>query len=431
MFPAHHTQEEARVGLGARLHKGLAGVYEVSAAGSVSRNLPMEGLRGLAVILVFFVHYHFVFKPWINTDSHTFAISNFLGTIGLSGVDLFFVISGYLIYGLTIRKPGRYLTFIKRRMQRIYPTFLCVFALYLLLSAVLPSENKIPGEPLAAVLYILANVLLLPGLFDIHPIITVAWSLSYEFFYYILIPLLVFTLGMRRWQSKSRVLFFSTLALLYTFYCLIGSRPHFHLLMFVSGILLYEAIHSYNLGDRLSPRFDYVALFVLLLSFPVFYVLIERPELTLLLSGHRQAGAVFSILVLFFSFFIFTLSCFTSRSLLRRMFSWTPLRWLGNMSYSYYLIHGLTLKGIGFIVLRLIAPGQFSTAAFWIGYPVFFFVTLVSSTILFVLVERRFSILPSGSKAKQSVVASSGEEPLASLSSEGKSATVERLAGSI
>src|SRR4051812_40505055 len=134
MLPAHHTQEEERVGLRARSHERLAGIYEVGVAGSRSRNLPMEGLRGLAVILVFFVHYHFVFKPWVSPDSHTFAVSNFLSTIGLSGVDLFFVISGYLIYGLTIRKPGKYMMFIKRRMQRIYPTFLCVFALYLVLS---------------------------------------------------------------------------------------------------------------------------------------------------------------------------------------------------------------------------------------------------------------------------------------------------------
>jgi peptidoglycan/LPS O-acetylase OafA/YrhL len=273
--------------------------------------------------------------------------------------------------------------------------------------------------------------LLLPGLFDIQPIITVAWSLSYEFFYYLLIPLLVFALGMRGWKSGTRVLFFLTLAALYTFYCMFASRPHTELIMFVSGIALYEAIHTYNVGRRLTPRFDYAALLVLLLSFPLFYILWERPELMPGLSGQRQISAIFSIVVLFFSFFIFTLACFTSRSLLQRMFSWTPLRWLGNMSYSYYLIHGLTLKAIGFVVLRLIAPGTLSTAAFWIGYPIFFFLTLVSSTILFVVVERRFSILPAVSKPAQSVPASSGEEPLASLSSEGKTATVERLAGSI
>jgi peptidoglycan/LPS O-acetylase OafA/YrhL len=74
------------------------------------------------------------------------------------------------------------------------------------------------------------------------------------------------------------------------------------------------------------------------------------------------------------------------------------------MSYSYYLIHGLTLKAIALVMLRVIPPASpTSTAAFWIGLPVFFFLTLASSTLLFILIEKRFSIFspasgPTGAK---------------------------------
>ncbi|HEV2911714.1 MAG TPA: acyltransferase [Pyrinomonadaceae bacterium] len=398
---------------GARLRERLANIYELCDTRNAQRNLPMEGLRGLAVTLVFFVHYHALFKVLADPASTTFAVSNFLGTIGLVGVDLFFVLSGYLIYGLIFAKPTRYATFIKRRIQRIYPTFLFVLAVYILLSALFPAENKIPSEPLSAAFYILQNVLLLPGLLDIKPIITVAWSLSYEFFYYLLIPFLVVVLGMRRWARSLRVLFFLAVSALYTIYCMVGAHSRIHLLMFVSGILLFEAMHTYGVAERGSTRLDYVALFVLLLTFPLIYAVTDRPDLLPFLNSSGEIKDIYRVLILYVSFWLFTLCCFRSRSLLKRMFSWTPLRWLGNMSYSYYLIHALTLKGIALVVLRISPPAPLATAVFWVGLPVFFFMTLVSSTLLFITIEKRFSISRPASRSSKSDAAPGSEGALA------------------
>ncbi len=387
----------------ARLREGLANIYELGDTRNPQRNLPMEGLRGLAVLLVFFVHYHWLFSVWAEPDSPTFAISNFLGTVGLAGVDLFFVLSGYLIYGLIFKKPIRYASFIKRRIQRIYPTFLFVLAIYIVLSALFPNENRIPSEPLSAAFYILQNILLLPGLLAIKPIITVAWSLSYELFYYLFIPFLVVVLGMKRWAPSLRVLFFLALTVLYTAYCLVGSHPRSHLIMFISGILLFEAMHTYGFTERSTPRFDYLALLVLLLTFPFIYIVTERTDLLPFLRPVGEDKETYRVVILYISFGLFTLACFGSRSLLKRMFSWTPLRWLGNMSYSYYLIHGLTLKGLALVMLRLIPPSSISPLAFWIALPVFFFLTLVSSTLLFIFVEKRFSILSPAAAPAQRV----------------------------
>ena len=400
----------------ASLRQRLAEIYEVG--NLESRNLPMEGVRGFAVLLVFFVHYHSMFDPWAQAEPFSRAFSTFTGTIGHSGVDLFFVLSGYLIYGLIFRKPGRYMKFIERRIQRIYPTFLMVLAVYLLLSILFPGQSKIPADRMAAAIYILENILLLPGLLNIQPIITVAWSLSYEFFYYLSIPSLIALLGMRRWSSYQRVVLFLVLALGYTVYCLYAPNTHIRLIMFVSGILLFEAKYSYGLDKKLKPRADYWVLALLCVTFALFYVLTARPELLSFLPQDQKFVAVYPTLVLFVSFFVFALACFDSQSLLSRIFSWTPLRWLGNMSYSYYLIHGLTLKGIARVVLPLVAPSRASVVAYWIALPVFFLLTVFVSTILFVLVEKRFSIQPVNAPSTKSSKLSSVEVPVPALSAE-------------
>lgn len=104
----------------------------------------MEGIRGFAVFLVFLVHYVTLVDPWLTKASTTQILSAHLRSIGNIGVDLFFVLSGYLIYGMLIRKKKPFGSYLARRIQRIYPTFTAVFVIYLLLSAIFPSESKIP-----------------------------------------------------------------------------------------------------------------------------------------------------------------------------------------------------------------------------------------------------------------------------------------------
>src|SRR5690242_10271963 len=123
--------------LGSRVKALAASLYEV--AGGPSRVVPMEGLRGLAVLLVFFVHLHALFGGYANGVPGVFWASEFLGYVGNSGVDLFFLLSGYFIYGALIRRPIPYGQFMQRRVERLYPTFLTVFGVYLVLSAVFPA----------------------------------------------------------------------------------------------------------------------------------------------------------------------------------------------------------------------------------------------------------------------------------------------------
>ncbi len=374
------------------LRKWAVAIYEIGGIDRSKRVLAMEGIRGLAVLLVFCVHYHAAFSTHLAAGSLTYAVSSFWENVGHSGVELFFVLSGYLIYGVVIKRRIVYGEFIKRRIQRIYPTFSCVFVIYLALSFFFPSENKIPSAPIEAGIYILQNFLLLPGIFNIQALITVAWSLSYEFFFYLFLPLLIAMFGMRRWKGSSRSVLFIALTLAYTTYCLIGPYARYRLIMFFSGVLLYEAVNTYNFCKNPTPRSDHYVLLALVLTFPLIYILSARPTFFRFLPLASEYGGIYRELVLFVSFFVLILFCINSNSLLKNIFSWTPLRWLGNVSYSYYLIHGLTIKAIALVVysfFQLADPG----IIFWVSLPVSFFLTLVSSTMLFIFVEKRFSLV--------------------------------------
>jgi peptidoglycan/LPS O-acetylase OafA/YrhL len=54
-----------------------------------------------------------------------------------------------------------------RRVERIYPAFAAVFAVYLVLTFLFPQESKIPSPWPHGLLYVVQNVLLLPGIVPI------------------------------------------------------------------------------------------------------------------------------------------------------------------------------------------------------------------------------------------------------------------------
>lgn len=349
--------------------------FELSRGDTDGNVRPMEGFRGLAIFLVFLGHYVTLIDPWMAAGTPTHAAASALHTIGSVGVDLFFVLSGYLIYGSLISRRQPFLRFMGRRVERIYPAFVVVFATYVLLSFVFPAESKIPADRTDAVVYLLQNFFLLPGIFPIQAMNTVAWSLSYEMFYYLTIPIVITLCGLHDRSVRFRVLFFIALSACGFIGCAIFGG-HVRLLMFLSGVLLYETI-KHNL---LAPPPSSLALMAL----------VGAGVAMLLPIG------MIKFLVLYVAFFFLCLSCFgRPTSWLARFFSLTPVRWLGNMSYSYYLIHGLALK-VAFLVLGVIAlPHGRGGLLFFLGLmPIMFVLTLVPSTALFLLIERPFSLKP-------------------------------------
>lgn len=353
----------------------------------------MEGLRGLAVLLVFFVHFHALFGETLARGSWSHRVLEFLGTIGNAGVDLFFVMSGFLIYGALIRRETPFWSFMRRRVERIYPTFLAVFAIYLALSVAFPAQNKIHGSTLGKSLYVLGNLFLLPGIFSIQPIITVSWSLSYEFFFYLVLPLLILLLGARKWSSNSRIVAVAIVWLSFGALSLFaGIENRTRMISFVSGMILYEITASRTVRNRLGKFGELATVAAVLLAFILFYT-VHRPR------AHSAINPFVPIMVLSACFFLLSLYSFDFQGVLSRSFSWSPLRFLGNMSYSYYLIHGLTLQALA-LALQRFGILQPSPVFVWAVLPIAFASTWVTSTLLFLGVERRYSLAPKSPAVK-------------------------------
>lgn len=356
----------------------IAEKFEIIRGGSENIS-SMEGLRGFAVFLVFLVHYVALSSPWINQSSLTHRLAAALEYVGNTGVDLFFVLSGFLIYGSLIKRPRPFSRYFSRRIERIYPTFIAVLLLYIGLSYLFPSKSKIPSEPAEAFFYLIQNFLLLPGIFRIDPMISVTWSLSFEVLFYISIPIIITVLSLRSWRSKYRSFLFLILAILILVYPFKISI-YYRLAMFMSGILLFEVLTNY------TPRFK-----------------VNGGGLIALISGFalilflRQVnlGYGFQVAVIFIAFFILCFDSFHNQEgLTASLFSWKPLRWFGNISYSYFLIHGLTINIILTLVGVIFPSKGIETTLFWLVLPIIFIITLVPAIALFLLVERPYSLIP-------------------------------------
>src|SRR5580704_3658690 len=166
----------------------------------------IDGLRALAVIPVLFYHV---------------GIAGFAG--GFVGVDIFFVISGYLICGMIdgdIRSGTFSIgNFYKRRVLRILPALFVMFLVTSILAYIycLPVELEDYSKSLASAVGSISNVYFAgtAGYFDApaetKPLLH-TWSLGVEEQFYLIVPLLM--LLCYRFMAKRAKLLFAVAAVL-------------------------------------------------------------------------------------------------------------------------------------------------------------------------------------------------------------------------
>lgn len=351
--------------------------FELVRGGAKGNLVPMEGLRGVAVALVFLVHYFTLTERNLVAAGQGTGVLEGIRAIGHTGVDLFFVLSGYLIYGTLISREQGYAGFMARRVRRIYPAFLAVFGIYLVLAIALPSVARLPREAWAATVYVVQNLLLLPGLWPVEPLITVAWSLSYEMFFYLVTPVIVGVLGLRRRTVGTRIALLLAATALLVGYCALEGG-HVRLSMFLAGALLFECARAWP--QRSAP--PAVAMLALVLALAL---TVQRVD--------GSAGYALRTLGLYVAFALLCSAAFgRPGAWLARAMSWTPLRWLGNMSYSYYLIHGLVLSALAAVAGKLFGTVPLAWPLVLALMVPVFGLTLVVSALLFLWVERPYSL---------------------------------------
>ncbi len=350
-------------------------------AGKIDRTMPgnrvfypaLDGVRGIAFLLVFFFHYAAV--PW-----------------GWSGVNVFFVLSGFLITGILFdsRNDSHCArNFYVRRFLRIFPLFYGVFLAILLLypfvhwqlsfywlawplylANFLPFISKSvfsDGSPMQLAAYAWLRPIQMPQLtFYLGHF----WSLCVEEQFYLLWPWVVFKVRSRR----ALIILCSAVVILVPilrFVCsdsapawmlnadLLNRATPFQVDSLLLGGLVALLIRGPH-AKRLNAIGKPFALCVAILAFSVFLkgVVLAYPNWRtgyVYPEGKFTWGLTLSNLL---SASIILLALQTG-SPLSRLLSFGPLRWVGRISYGAYIFHDMFHLVFRAVVLVLAAHFRF------------------------------------------------------------------------
>ncbi len=302
----------------------------------------VDGLRALAVIPVIFYHANYPF---------------FGG--GYLGVDIFFVISGYLISSILINDLSRnrfsIVNFWKRRAKRILPALLSVIIFTSILSYFyIPNEEiKTFANSIVSSLFFYSNFFFQynTGYFDVaaeyQPLIH-TWSLSIEEQFYILFPIFLLLF----YKNNYKLILFIIL-ILSLFFAQWGGNFKFTY-PFIEDKFLF-----YNKGFFNDFMFPFSRAWELILGFFAAIILIKNNQFLLKNKFFTEGICLISLGLIFFSVFNFNknspypsfytlipclstffLIIFLNGSLfLKKILSNTILVKTGLISYSLYLFH--------------------------------------------------------------------------------------------
>ena len=329
----------------------------------------LTALRGIAAWWV--VLYHF-------RETAPGTQNPFLGNIadhGYLAVDLFFIMSGFVIafnYGWSFDHVNwaQYRKFIWARIARLYPLHIFVMVLYLSnpILILIFSNQKILGQRYDFGYYLLSLFLIQNWGFTENIGWNVpAWSISAEFFTYLTFPLLWMVaskLAQHRLLEIGTLLVLTALAAMgYFFLGELGG--------YIARFGLVRCVFEFSLG---------LLLFLLSRearcpsSNQALVILIPPTAISLLLNlpDYLVAPAAFMLLIA---------ALLDDKGIGARLLNRSLLVWLGEVSFSTYLIHFLIRDWVKFTLLR----PEVSTS---LAFGAYLIATLVVSPILYFVVER-------------------------------------------
>ena len=350
------------------------------------QNTALDGLRGFAALLVLFVHSHTALKGFVSQTPALGWTSEILGGFGRAGVGIFYALTGYLIFAQLMSKEQLYFKFVWRRITRIYPVFFAVFCLYMVLFAMFPAVNKLRGMSMTeAGIVIVQNLLLLPGVFKMPQLITVAWTLSFIMFFYLTAPLYVKLLRLRKLKKRPVLFLLIATWFAYAACCAwfdFSPRP----LMFITGMILYQVADS-RLVMAPGKGWESVSFFGVLMAL-VFAWIYHAHQNWLFLPIEPPLLRQLVISAAMVPFFMY---CIYHYGLVHRVMSNRVFVGLGKLSYSWYLVQGITLYALLFALARVDVKqvGYLGFSGLWLGAIV---ANGVAAYVLYRLVEKPFSI---------------------------------------
>ena len=318
----------------------------------------IDALRGIAAFAVLLFHFT-MFREQAKLGFN----------VGCMGVDMFFIISGFVIL-MTIEKMITWQEFAVSRFSRLFPAYwVCVTitALAILFYSMYSADQHMADNLLGKYLI---NLSMLQYYFNVADIDEPYWTLIIELVFYSFMLLLFITKNIKRIEIISVVvlcfaLLYSLPAIranyvMYKVYRAIPLITYFPL--FFSGILFYKM--------KVEEKTIYRVLLVIA-CFAVQLMLYSSYYLREFVSS-REYLAVLSIIYAVFTLFLFgKLSFIVNRVTM----------WLGNISYSLYLIHQ-------FISTKIVIPELMKRGVnFWIASLIAMIVIMILATLINIYVE--------------------------------------------
>jgi peptidoglycan/LPS O-acetylase OafA/YrhL len=351
-----------------------------------SRNLRLDFIRGISIISVLFYHISLIYIEYGDylsvklKDSSLVVNQTILKLISITigkgylGVQLFFLLSGYLIFSIYFNKKVDWIIFIKKRFWRIYPVYFFILTFWFLMFNKYPDINM---KDYFFHLFIVHN-------FDNNIFFTINpsfWSLAIEVQFYILFPLICYLTS----KVKIQYIFFITIIISIIIQengylnSLSSISTIKYLFIWIGGGMIYVNFQliSNILKDRL------LLLFILLL-----YLFIEI-SFDFCLKGQHLNLMLEELFC--FSLFIFLLLVSVPTSLktivnkISRLFTF-----YGLISYNLYLIHQPML-----VPLRLYFSGITGNKFLNILLELVLMIMSLSlvSYSIYKLIEQRFTLL--------------------------------------
>ncbi len=293
----------------------------------------LQVMRGLAALMVVLFHMEVSIWPGIFHISQPF-FSGF--EMGSAGVEVFFVISGFIMWHIHHDDWGlaqKFLPFLYKRATRIYPLYLFVFGITVFFYFLFPAFGSARAQHWGSVLY---DAALLPT--EGYPLLVVAWTLQYEMFFYMMFAI---SLLNRYWgvmlagmwmlgctinlfmhtQNFWLAFFFSPLNFLFVLGCLAAQIVQTRRLVFphiigIMGVILFFVIginktfHLLTIDDGLQSLLYGVV--------------------TCMIFGFIQVEEKINFKNYFFRPFVL----------------------MGTISYSLYLVHCLAMTVFGLILIK-------------------------------------------------------------------------------
>ncbi len=315
--------------------------------------------RALAALFVVYFHI-----------AHHVAI---LPQFGAFGVDVFFVISGFIIAKVASETPQY---FFLKRLIRIVPLYWIFTLIVFLVAKINPELFK---STIPTIENLLKSLFFIPysGVDDIiKPLYFIGWSLNYEMFFYVMSSILLSLFC----RGKFHLSITLSLLLVYMFSNLIAPMSivsrfsgNSLVLEFLIGVLIHKA--SSVKYDNQNPCFAFVIVILIFsLSSLIYLDWLEY-------SGLNLFGIISRVIALGIPSGVFIYSILHLEHLFQKA---DFVRLLGDSTYSIYLIHPILIEAIYFIGLRYLALESSNLYLVVIS----FFLCLIAGIIVHLYIEK-------------------------------------------